>query len=317
MALFYGGPELRLAEILHMAYAQRTIHTLYKKLLRLYPREFREQLGESMQQTFNDLCAERETKGGWFGFMLWTFIETAVGIVREHVLLLTKGATMKNVLANPSSVVMKWGGLAYFLLAVTFIVAPLIYFMGNLRDAMGPLSYDLADFLYGPVWSASLVTAVFILRERLGEYAPRRMSLALLAALLAAGATVAVACIRASNRHYHLIHPELHLETDSTVLVVWTTLVAGMSATAWHFLGWALVLIGSAGWTSRRLPRLLSVLYFVAGTSSLFVYLLPSSEGNAAVFGVMVSIWQGILLWKGQPGETKAPGINASQPHQI
>ena len=300
-----------------MAYPQRTIHTLYKKLLRLYPRGFREQLGESMQQTFDDLCRERQTGGGWFGFMLWTFVETAIGIIREHVLLLTKGATMKNVLANPGSAVMKWGGFASFLMAVTFIVAPLIYFTGNLRDAMGPLAYDLADFLYGPVWAASLVTVVFTLRERLGEYAPRRMSLALLAALLAAGATVAVACIRASNRHYHLIHPELDLETNSTVLIVWTTLVAGVTATAWHFLGWVMVLIGSAGWTSRRLPRLLSVLYLAAGTSSLFVYLLPNSEMNAAMFGVMVSIWQGILLWKAEPGETQAPGINASQPHQI
>ena len=284
------------------------VRTLYQKLLSLYPQRFKEQLGESMEQTFNDLYQERKTEGGWFGFVLWTFAETAIGIVREHVLLLTKGATMKNILANPGSAAMKWGGFASFLLAVTFIVAPLIYFTGNLRDAMGPLAYDLADFLYGPVWAASLVTAVFTLRERLGEYAPRRMSLALLAALLAAGATVAVACIRASNRHYHLIHPELNLEMSTPVLVVWTTLVAGMTATAWHFLGWALVLIGSAGWTSRRLPRLLSVLYLVAGTSSLFVYLLPNSEMNAATFGVMVSIWQGILLWKAAPDETQTPG---------
>jgi hypothetical protein len=87
---------------------------------------------------------------------------------------------MNNIPANPDSTAMKWGGFASFLMAVTFIVAPLIYLTGNLRDAMGPLAYDLADFLYGPVWSASLVTAVFTLRERLGEYAPRRMSLALL-----------------------------------------------------------------------------------------------------------------------------------------
>src|SRR6185503_6881875 len=119
MALFYRCSKLRLVEILHMANAQRTIHTLYKKLLRLYPREFREQLGESMQQTFNDLYRERQTKDIWFGFMLWTFAETAIGILREHVLLLTKGATMKNVLASPRAAAMKWGGLASFLLAVT------------------------------------------------------------------------------------------------------------------------------------------------------------------------------------------------------
>jgi hypothetical protein len=201
----------------------------------------------------------------------------------------------------------KWGGLASFLLAVAFIVAPLIYLVGNLRDALGPFSYAVADFLYGPVWGASLVTMVSILRERIGAQAPRRMTLALLAAALAAGAMVGVACIRAANRHYHLIHPELHLETDSTVLIVWTTLVAGVAAAGWHLLGWAFVLVGSAGWTSGRLPRLLSVLYLVAGMTSMFVYLLPGNEGSAAALGVGVSIWQGILLWRAGLERTHAP----------
>jgi hypothetical protein len=84
-----------------MKYNQKTAHALYKKLLALYPRAFKEQLGESMQQTFNDLYKERQTEGGLFGFVLWTFIETAIGIVREHVLLITEGTTMKNMLANP------------------------------------------------------------------------------------------------------------------------------------------------------------------------------------------------------------------------
>jgi hypothetical protein len=198
--------------------------------------------------------------------------------------------------------IQKWGGLASFLMAVTFIVPSWIYLTGNLRDALGPLAYSLADFLYGPVWAASLVTAVLALRERIGERAPRRMTLALLAAFIAAAAFVGVACIRSANRHYHLIHPELHLENSTTVLVVWTTLVAGVIATAWHFLGWAWVLVGSAGWTSRRLPRALSVLYWAGGGAALFVYLLPDSEGFVVALGVAVSIWQGILLWKAEPG---------------
>jgi hypothetical protein len=155
----------------------------------------------------------------------------------------------------------KWGGVASFLMAAAFIVAPLIYLTGNLRAALGPLTYDLADFLYGPLWAASLVTAVFALRERIGGSAQRRMTLSLLAAVLAAGAMVAVACIRSANRHYHIDHPELHLEESATVLVVWTTLLAGLTSAGWHFLGWSFVLIGSAGWSTRRLPRLLSLLY--------------------------------------------------------
>jgi uncharacterized membrane protein YwaF len=212
--------------------------------------------------------------------------------------------------------IQKWGGLTSFLMPVAIIVALLIYLTGDLRDAIGPLAYALADFLYGPVWAASLVMAVFALRERIGERAPRRMTLALLAALAAAVFFVAVACIRSANRQYHLIHPELHLETSSAVLIVWTTLVAGLIGTAWHLLGWALVLVGSAGWTTHRLPRILSALYWVAGTVSLFVYLLPDMEGNAVALAVVVSIWQGILLWKAGMGGTQTPEINASQSNQ-
>lgn len=220
--------------------------------------------------------------------------------------------------ANPkSSAVQKLGSAASFLLAPAFIVPSLIYLTGNLRDATGPLVYNLADFLYGPVWAASLVTAVFALRDRLGERAPGRMTLALLAALVAAGAMVAVACIRSANRHYHLTHPELHLENSILVLVVWTTLVAGVTATGWHFLGWSFVLLGSAGWTTHRLPRGLSVLYLVTGTVSLFVYLLPAMEGNVIVLGAVASIWQGSLLWKAEPEETPAPEKITNQTDQV
>jgi hypothetical protein len=125
------------------------------------------------------------------------------------------------------------------------------------------------------------------------------MSLSLLVALLAAGTMVLVACIRSANRHYHMIHPELHLEQSSTVLVVWTTLVAGVTAAGWHFLGWALVLVASAGWTSGRLPGGLCALYLVGGIAALFVYVIPDLEGAAALLGTVWGAWQGILLWKG------------------
>jgi hypothetical protein len=192
----------------------------------------------------------------------------------------------------------KWGGLASFLLVVSFIVAPLIYLIGNVRDAIGVFAYNLADFLYGPILSASLITVVYVLRERIGESAFRRMDLALLAAILSAVGMAAVAFIRASNRQYHLIHPELNLENSTTVLIVWTTLVAGVSAIGFHFLGWTFVLLGSASWTSRLFPRLLNVFYFLAGLSSLFVYLFSELEGLVLLLGTIIGIWQGILLWK-------------------
>lgn len=192
----------------------------------------------------------------------------------------------------------KWGSLASFLLALSFIVAPFIYLTGNLRDALGIFAYDLADFLSGPILAASLIVVTYILRERIGESASRRMDLALMAAVLSAAGMAAVAFIRASNRHYHLLHPELNLENSSTVLIVWTTLVAGMNSFGFHFLGWMMVLAGFALWTSRFFPPLLTGFYLLAGVSSLFVYLFPTLEGLSLLLGTIISIWQGILFWK-------------------
>jgi len=98
---------------------QDAIHRLYRKLLSLYPRAFKERLGESMQQTFNDLYNERkrQTERGLFGFVFWTFIETATGIVQEHILLLTEGDSMQNITSNP-----KPAALVGFLLALPFLL---------------------------------------------------------------------------------------------------------------------------------------------------------------------------------------------------
>ena len=208
----------------------------------------------------------------------------------------------------------RWGGIASFILAAAYIIPGLIYLTGDLRQPLGPLAYDLADLLYGLVWAASLVMVFLALKERMGERAPRRMSVAFLASVVAAGAFIAVACIRSANRHYHLSHPDLHLENSATVLIVWTTLVAGVIGAAWHFLGWAWVLVGSAGWSSRQLPRALSGLYMVGGVVSLFVYRFPEKEGAVITLGLVVSLWQGILLWRSEPGGAKALEMDTSQP---
>jgi hypothetical protein len=210
--------------------------------------------------------------------------------------------------------IQKWGGIASFLMAVAYIVPGLIYLTGDLRHALGPLAYDLADFLYGPVWAASLVMVFFALKQRMGELAPRRMSVAFLVSVAAAGAFIAVACIRSANRQYHLSHPDLHLENSATVLIIWTTLVAGVIGTAWHFLGWAWVMVGSAGWSSRLLPRALSAVYLLGGALSLFVYRLPDLEGAVIALGIVVSIWQGILLWSSEPGGEKVLEVEPSSP---
>jgi len=85
-----------------MTYSHETARDLYRKLLTLYPRDFREQLGESMWQTFNDLCHEWkcEPKQGRFAFVLWMFIETSIGIIKEHTLRIVQGDSMKNIFMN-------------------------------------------------------------------------------------------------------------------------------------------------------------------------------------------------------------------------
>ncbi|HWG58523.1 MAG TPA: hypothetical protein VN661_05705 [Candidatus Acidoferrales bacterium] len=62
----------------------------YATLLRLYPRAFHERFGGEMAQTFRDLCRERrEARRGLFGFALWIFFETLVGIAKENTTQMT------------------------------------------------------------------------------------------------------------------------------------------------------------------------------------------------------------------------------------
>jgi len=119
-----------------MAYDQNTVHTLYKKLLNFYPRAFRERLGESMEQTFNDLYKERkhQTSRGLSGFVLWIFIETAIGIVREHLLLLIEGDVMKTILANP-----RLAAITSFILSLPLGLT-FVAFMFDIEPLVKPLN---------------------------------------------------------------------------------------------------------------------------------------------------------------------------------
>jgi hypothetical protein len=62
----------------------------YARLLRLYPKPFRDQFRESMEQTFHDVCRAHTSIGrGLFGLALWLCVETVGGIMNEHLRLLT------------------------------------------------------------------------------------------------------------------------------------------------------------------------------------------------------------------------------------
>ena len=67
-------------------YATARYRQWYAKLLRFYPKLYRERFEEGMEQTFNDLCRERYKEGdGLFGFMLWAFADTFAGIIKENI----------------------------------------------------------------------------------------------------------------------------------------------------------------------------------------------------------------------------------------
>lgn len=118
-----------------MMYDQKTVRTLYKKLLTLYPRAFREQLAESMEQTFNDLCNERKQQPaqGLFGFVLWMFAETAIGIAREHMLRMKAGNMMKSITTNPRS-----AAIISFILALPFALLFTLLVL-HIEPNFGPL----------------------------------------------------------------------------------------------------------------------------------------------------------------------------------
>lgn len=113
-----------------MTYNPETVRALYRKLLTLYPRAFREQLGESMEQTFVDLCRERRRKSErwWPVFVLWIFIETALGIVSERITQLRKENMKRHLLADPGiaavvSILLAFP-LAFILSAGVFEIEP-------------------------------------------------------------------------------------------------------------------------------------------------------------------------------------------------
>ncbi len=102
---------------------------LYRKLLTLYPRAFRERLGESMAQTFNDLCNEhtRESKS-LSGFLINAFLETGVGIVYEHFLVFKEMNPMQKALTHFSL-----SAFVSFLLTVPLLIMEIVN-RGNFNE---------------------------------------------------------------------------------------------------------------------------------------------------------------------------------------
>jgi hypothetical protein len=117
----------------------------YGKLLRCYSRPYRERFAESMEQTFNDLCRERAKAGkGLLGFVLWVFVETAVGIIREKVASIMTHSIARRLLV--------WAAAVALILMVPFLA---MRFDWTVYDPGSPtpekVNWTLADFIFAAV----------------------------------------------------------------------------------------------------------------------------------------------------------------------
>lgn len=143
-------------------YEQNTVCILYKKLLTFYPDNFREQLGESMEQTFRDLWNEkRQTKKELFGFVFWTFIETAIGIFKEHLLLISSGGIMQNILKTIGSPA---------LISLLLILPLMIMEIVNRRQFNEDFPFVLFFALWFNLFAVSLILLPIILSRRIRNH---------------------------------------------------------------------------------------------------------------------------------------------------
>lgn len=217
----------------------------------------------------------------------------------------------------------KWGALASFVVAATFFASPLIVVIYLTTPyPSGRVWYQFSDFLSGPLWAASLMMVVFALRERVGERAPRRMSIVLLAATLSTGLLICAAIIRSVHRDFQYFNPTRMDETS--LLLILNTLsvvVPAVVAAGRHFLGWMLLALASVGWTTLQLPRGMSALFAISGVLSLLAYLWavypeqPADvlNGLAWLMFAIPMIWLGIMLWTAETTVTQAPIENHAQ----
>lgn len=136
------------------------LHILYKKLLKFYPEKFREQLAESMEQTFNDRYIEvRNAKKGLFGFTILTFADTTIGIFREHLL---QGDIMQTTFKNLILSTLKniaLSALFSFLLTLPLIIMEVV----NRRNFNEDFPYTLFFGLWLSLFFISFIVLPIVL----------------------------------------------------------------------------------------------------------------------------------------------------------
>ena len=190
--------------------ADRTIgryRRWYARLLRLYPRPYRDRFGEPMAQTFTDLIREHtDAEGGVHAIALGTFAETTVQIMREHMtqlmqtravvrwVLITAALLAVPALAmalnlaipDPGSATqdgMNWSPMDFALMGVLILGSGLLFEYAVARagtvahrTAVGMMDVENGNLLYVLVLFVALVGAA------IGRFEPREASIAMFAA---------------------------------------------------------------------------------------------------------------------------------------
>ena len=122
-----------------------------------------------MVQTFNDLCSERkqQTERTLLGFVLWLFIETAIGIVQEHMLLIKETNPVKKVLTSLKlpAIIGYLILLPFKLLEFMFVIVKGLIF--DLRDALD--SIVTFGILWLGVTSITLILRPLVRNIRAGN----------------------------------------------------------------------------------------------------------------------------------------------------
>jgi hypothetical protein len=155
-----------------MIFEQKNVRKIYRALLGLYPRAFRERFGESMEQTFSDLCREhqRELHKIPLRIVVWMFIETSAGIATEYFIELKRGEKMKTFKRN-----FKWAAIAGFVSILPFVALESIN-----RDGSTSFPFPLFGFLWLLFAVFTIVLLPMVQTVRTGGSLPTKPALLLI-----------------------------------------------------------------------------------------------------------------------------------------
>jgi hypothetical protein len=156
---------------------------VYRALLSVYPKEFRDAYGREMEQTFRDLCREERRRGGVAGLVrLWARVvrDLASTAVVERVEERKLG---RNGEVEVNERRLAWAGLALLAAPLFFVVASLLkyelgigYLFDPLDSALMSDSESLSIFnlvspvvFLGGLGLALVLNAYAVLRSNVGR----------------------------------------------------------------------------------------------------------------------------------------------------